>query len=48
MTLDLLDLLLISHFCFSAPVPWWLWVFGILASIGGQVVINKLVAGLTR
>lgn len=34
MTLDLLDLLLIAHFCFGKPVPWWLWILGVFAGIG--------------
>lgn len=36
MTLDLLDLLLIAHFCFDKQVPWWLWILGVLASLSAQ------------
>lgn len=43
MTIDLLELLFVSHFCFAAPVPWWLWGIGLLSSINAGVQINKLV-----
>ncbi len=33
MTLDILDVLLVAHFCFAAPVPWWLWALGIVNTI---------------
>lgn len=42
MSLDLLDLLLIVSFCFDRPVPWWLWVLGVLATTGAQIRINKI------
>lgn len=42
MTLDILDLLIVSHFCFNAQVPLWLWIVGVLMSISSQVSINEL------
>ncbi len=42
MTLDLLDILLVIHFCFEKQVPWWLWILGALASMGNQYNLAKL------
>jgi hypothetical protein len=48
MTLDLLDLLLVSAFCFDKTVPWWLWVLGVVASIGGGMRMEKITKALGR
>lgn len=42
MTLDLLDLLLVSHFCFNAQVPVWMWVMGIFACIVSNLRLYKM------
>lgn len=39
MTLDLLDLLILAHFCFNKPVPTWLWVLGVFSTFGTMAAI---------
>jgi hypothetical protein len=42
MTLDLLDILLVIHFCFDIAVPWPMWVFGVIASVGANLRLNAI------
>lgn len=42
MTLDLLDLLFVSHFCFNATVPVWLWIAGALMSITSNIHLSRM------
>ena len=46
MTIDLLDLLLIARFCFDKPVPAWLWIWGVIATAGASVRMEKITKAL--
>lgn len=46
MSLDLLDLLLIAEFGFKADFPWWMWVIGVLSSLGGSYRIERITKAL--
>lgn len=48
MTLDLLDILFVTHFCFGKPVSWWMWIWGVFASIFSQCEIEKLLKGVKK
>lgn len=37
MSLDLLDILLVTHFGFDVSYPWWMWVIGVLVSAGANL-----------
>lgn len=48
MTLDLLDMLLVAHFGFHAEFPTWLWVLGVLSTIGTSFSLNRIVKAIER
>lgn len=46
MTLDLLDMLLVSSFVFEKHVPWWMWILGVLSTFGASKRMDQFIAAL--
>lgn len=46
--IDLLDILLVAHFIFNKDVPPFMWVLGVIATIGGNLRMRKITKALEK